>query len=481
MAYKVVIGLELHCELKTNSKIFSSARNSHNEIANANVSFVDLGFPGIMPVVNKEAVKKAFKCAMAINCETPNEFILDRKNYYYPDLPKGFQITQVTKPCGINGKFKVDVNGETKIVDIHDLHLEEDTASLDHFSNYSLIDYNRAGVPLIEIVTEPCLYSADEAVSFLESLRQVFIYCDISEAKTEKGQLRCDVNISLMEEDATELGTKVEVKNINSFNNVREAIEYEIKRQTELLDSGGKVIQETRRFDDEKRQTVSMRTKVDNVDYKYFIEPNIPPMAITEEWKEEIRDSIPVLAYERVQIYMDKYNLSRYDADILTKTIDNALYFEEAMKSGIDPKMLANFINTRVLGYVNQEEISINDITFSPSHLVELLNYVNKGTISTKQAKETFYECLKKKKTPKEIVEENDLAQIQDDSYIRNATIKVLDEKADIVKTYDPERPNVLDFFIGQIMKETHGKANPTLARKILKEEIEKRVSNEKI
>ena len=273
---KVVIGLEVHCELKTITKNFSASKNEYTNIPNIHVTPVDLGLPGILPVVNMEAVKKALKTAMALNCTNPDEVLFDRKNYYYPDLPKGYQITQVTKPMGKNGYLKIVMPDYEKDVLIHQLHLEEDTASLDHYSTYSLIDYNRSGIPLIEIVTEPCISTSDEDVKFLETLREVFIYCGVSEADSKKGQMRCDVNISLTDSD--QLGTKVEMKNINSFSSVKAAIEYEIKRQNEVLDKGEKVIQETRRFDEETLKTYSMREKVDAVDYKYFIEPNIPPL-----------------------------------------------------------------------------------------------------------------------------------------------------------------------------------------------------------
>ena len=298
--YKVIIGLEVHCELKTNSKNFSSAKNTYTNLPNINVMPVDLGLPGILPVVNKEACKKALKTAMALNCTTPDEIIFDRKNYYYPDLPKGYQITQVTKPFGRNGHVSFLVNGVEKTVDIHQLHLEEDTASLEHCTNYSLIDYNRSGIPLMEIVTEPCIYSADEAVRFLETLRNIFLYCEVSEAKSDKGQMRCDVNISLMKDTDTEFGTKVEMKNINAFTSVKAAIEYEIKRQTEILERGEKVIQETRRIDEDGK-TYSMREKVDAVDYKYYIEPNLAPVKITDEMKQEVKKEIPELEYSRVK------------------------------------------------------------------------------------------------------------------------------------------------------------------------------------
>ena len=285
--YKTVIGLEVHCELKSNSKNFSSARNGFSDIPNSNVSVVDMGMPGILPVVNKEAVRNSIKMASAMNCEIPKYLTFERKNYFYPDLPKGYQITQFKHPIGTNGYVMINVNGEDKKVLIHDTHLEEDTTSMDHYNDYSLLDYNRCGVPLLETVTEPCLNSADEAVAFLEGLRSIFLYTDTSYARSDKGQIRCDVNVSLMKEDATELGTKVEIKNINSFSSVKAAILCEVARQTEVLNSGGIILQETRRYDEESGITVHMRSKVDAIDYKYFIEPNIPKFKLDKAWLEE--------------------------------------------------------------------------------------------------------------------------------------------------------------------------------------------------
>ena len=270
--YKTVIGLEVHCELKSNSKNFSSSKNGYSTIPNSNVSVVDLGMPGILPVVNKEAVKNSIKMALAMNCEVPKYLTFERKNYFYPDLPKGYQITQFKHPIGTNGYVMINVDGVDKKVFIHDTHLEEDTASLDHYNAYSLIDYNRCGVPLLETVTEPCLNSADEAVAFLEALRSIFLYCDTSYARSDRGQIRCDVNVSLMREGDTELGTRVEMKNINSFSSVREAILCEVARQTDILDNGGKVLQETRRYDENSNMTYTMRSKEDAIDYDTFNE-----------------------------------------------------------------------------------------------------------------------------------------------------------------------------------------------------------------
>ncbi len=474
MKYEVTIGLEVHCELSTTSKVFSGAPNTYDAKPNNNISAIDLAFPGIMPVVNIEAVKKALMVAMALNCKLPDEILFDRKNYYYPDLPKGFQLTQMHKPVGVDGYLDIYVGDELKRVFIHDSHLEEDTASLDHYDDYSLIDYNRSGIPLLETVTEPCIHSADEAVAFLEALRRIFLYCGASEAKTDKGQMRCDVNISLAPIGSKTLGTKVEMKNINSFNNVKEAILYEIKRQSEILDRGEEVVMETRRFDDVKLKTARMRTKVEAIDYKYFIEPNIPPIKLDKEFLDEIKMSIPLLPFERSNLYVEKYNLTRYDANIIVKEKKIAEYFEKCLESKIDPQIIANWVNTRVIGYLSKYEIDIDDFFLKPEFLIELLTYMEKGTISTKQAKDIFYQCLEEKKTPSTIIKENNMEQITDEDSVRKVVLEVIEENKETALEYNPEKGRMLDFFVGQLMKKTKGKANPSLTVKLFKEELEK-------
>ena len=344
--YKAVIGLEMHCEMNCNTKVFSSAKNDFSEIPNINVRPVDMGFPGTLPTVNKEAIKKAIMAALILNCKIPEYMYFDRKNYYYPDLPKGYQITQMHNPVGVNGKIKIDFNGTTKEIFIHDIHLEEDSASMDHFTDVSLINYNRAGVPLLELVTEPCIESPEEAVAFLEEMRRIYQYADISEADTKKGQIRCDVNVSIMDVDSKELGTKVEVKNVNSFSNVYETIKYEIERQSKLKDEGryDEVVQETRRWDEESGTTKRMRTKADAIDYKYFVEPNIPKYKIDQSWIEEIEKCIPILPNERKIKYINEYGLSEYDANIIIKTKEYADYFEECVSLGMDKKIAATVI-----------------------------------------------------------------------------------------------------------------------------------------
>lgn len=478
--YKVVIGLEVHCELETHSKNFSSAQNIYSEIPNSHLSALDLGFPGTLPMPNKEAIKKALKTALALHCQTPNEIVFDRKNYFYPDLPKGYQITQMTKPMGKDGYLMIHVDGEDKKIDIHQLHLEEDTASLDHYGTYSLIDYNRAGIPLMEIVTEPCIYSSKEAVAYLEALRSIFLYCGVSEAKSDKGQMRCDVNISLMKDTDTQLGIRAEIKNINSFYNVKEAIEYEIKRQTEILDSGGTVVQETRRFDDHDMVTYSMRSKVDAIDYKYFLEPNIAPTKITEAFIQEIKSELPMLQYERIIKYMNEHELSRYDATILVKEKEVSDYYDEVIKEGADPKIASNWITSIILGYLNKNEVNIQSIFITPKMLTDLIKMVIDQVISIKQGKEVLYMALEEKKEPSVIVQDLGLKQIVDQGSIKQVVLEVLDEQVQAIDQYKMGRTNIVDFLVGQVMKKTRGQANPASTMVLLKEEIEKRIQESK-
>jgi aspartyl-tRNA(Asn)/glutamyl-tRNA(Gln) amidotransferase subunit B len=473
--YKVVIGLEVHCELETKSKNFSGAPNTFSMIPNENVSAVDLGLPGILPVVNEEACRKAIKTAMALHCYQPDEIIFDRKNYFYPDLPKGYQITQVTKPMGRDGYLDIRVGDAIKRVYIHQLHLEEDTASLDHMNNYSLIDYNRSGIPLMEIVTEPCMSSADEAVTFLEDLRDLFLFCEVSEARSNKGQMRCDVNISLMEEGSNVLGTKVEMKNINAFDQVRAAIEYEIKRQTEVLESGEKVVQETRRIADDGK-TYPMRKKVDAIDYKYYIEPNLAPVKLTNEYLEEIRKTVPVLKLDREEMYMEEYNLSLYDASVLAKNRKIADYFEEVLGYGSDTLLTVNFVTTAVLSSLKKLEISIDQFFITPKMLSGVIDLVYAKKISLDNAKKILYQAIEKKKDPLEIINESNISQISDDSKLLEFIKEAIDENPDQVRQYVEEgKDYVVNYFIGKVMQKSNRQANPNRSLELIKIELEKR------
>ena len=475
MALKVVIGLEMHCELNTKSKVFSKSLNSYNDVPNSLVTAIDLAFPGTLPIVNKEAVKKSIKMALCLNCEIPEVLIFDRKNYYYPDVPKNYQLTQNTKPIGINGKINVEVDGKLVPITIHDIHLEEDTASLDHYFDYSLIDYNRAGVPLLEVVTDPCIYSPDVAVAFLEHMRNIYKYTDCSEADTKKGQIRCDVNVSLMEEDATELGTKVEVKNVNSFSNVHAAILYEIKRQTNLIESGKKdeIIQETRRWDDETQTTIRMREKVESVDYKYYVDANIPKIKIDKEWIEEVRAEIPLLPLERKAKYIEDYNLSAYDAGVLVKTKEVSDYFEKCLDLKVDPKEASNWITSQIMGYLNKYDMEIQDIYITPERLLVILNHLTKGTISSKQAKELFFIVLEEQEEPDTLIEKHNIKQLDNDDELEAIINKILENNPSQIEEYKAGKSNLFDYFVGQTMKETRGKANPVKVKEILTDKLQ--------
>ena len=476
--YKVVIGLEVHCELETKSKNFSPAPNMFTEAHNINVATVDLGLPGILPVANKEAARRALFTAMALHCETPDEVIFDRKNYYYPDLPKGYQITQNTKPMGINGYLDILVNGHIKRVDIHDLHLEEDTASLEHYPKYSLIDYNRSGIPLMEIVTEPCMESADEAVTFLEDLRDVFLYLGVSEARSNYGQMRCDVNISLMKDTDTELGTKVEMKNINAFNNVRAAIEYEIKRQSEILNRGEKVVQETRRIAEDGK-TYSMREKVDAVDYKYFIEPNIPSTLITDDFLYELKSELPELKLDRYFKYIEKYNISEYDATILSKERSVADYFESVISSGCDVSLAVNFVTTTILSTINKLDIKIDELFITPDMLSGVINYVASGKMSLDAAKKLLYKAIDEKVDPNELIKKESLVQINDKDELLTLIRSCMDENLELVRQYvEDGNMSAGNFFIGQVMKKSNRQANPNISKELIFEELERRKNN---
>lgn len=482
--YKALIGLEMHCEIsKTKTKVFSSAENSYKETANTNIRPVDMAFPGTLPVINKKAVELALKASMILNCKQPEYIYFERKNYYYPDLPKGYQITQETKPApvGVYGSLTFDCHGEEKTVRINNIHLEEDAASLDHYSNFSTINYNRAGVPLLELVTYPDIHTAEEAVAFLETMRSIYQYANISDADSRKGQIRCDVNVSIMEQELDESkeenwGTRVEIKNVNSFGGVRDAINYEIERQIAMKEDGtyDSMEQQTRRFDEDSMTTVYMRSKVDAIDYKYFVEPNIPKFKISEPWLQKIRESIPALAKERKEKYINEFGLSSYDATILVKEKSISDFYEEVVSLGGDKKKASNWVTSIIMGYLNKNELEIEQLYLTPKMLVEIMKMVEDGKISSKQSKDVFAHVIEDQKEPKQVVEELGIEQTSDDGMIRGLVAKILDEHLDLVEKHK-NGGRVFDFFVGQVMKETRGKANPSLTATIIKEEIEKR------
>ena len=478
--YYVTIGLEMHCEIsETKSKVFSSAKNGYSEMPNTNIRPIDMGFPGTLPVLNKEAVRMSLMMSEILNCRQPEYMYFERKNYYYPDMPKNFQITQnPPEDCaGMNGYIDIiRPDGTSFRVGIDNIHLEEDAASMNHLYDTSTIDYNRAGVPLLELVTEPCLHSADDAVYFLEYVRAIYQYCGISEADSKKGQIRCDVNVSISDDEET-LGTKVEVKNVNSFGGVHDAIVYEIERQSELKDAGryDEVEQETRRYDEESGTTKHMRSKVDAIDYKYFVEPNIPKFKISKEWLEEIRKSIPELPYERKAKYIEKYGLSDYDAGILIKDIDVASYFEECLSLDLDPKVCANWITGNILGYVYKHDITIKELFLNPKRLSVILKNMSNGKISSKQAKELFFLTLERCEDHEAIMKEEGMEQISDDGALTSIVSEVLNENNSQIEEYKNGKTNMFDYFVGQVMKKTRGQANPVKVKEILTDELSKR------
>lgn len=477
--YNVTIGLEMHCEVsETNSKVFSSAKNEYTDIANSNIRPYDMGFPGVLPVVNKEAVKMSLMMSQILNCRQPEYMYFERKNYYYPDMPKNYQITQnPPEDCvGMGGYIDIErEDGTTFRVDIDNIHLEEDAARMTHLYDTSVIDYNRAAVPLLELVTGPCIHSAEDAVSFLEYIRAIYQYCGISEADSKKGQIRCDVNVSISDDDT--LGTKVEMKNVNSFGGVHDAIIYEIKRQSELKDAGryDEVEQETRRWDEETGTTIRMRSKVDAIDYKYFVEPNIPKYRIPQEWLDEIKKSIPELPYERKEKYIRDYNLSDYDAGILIKDINTADYFEKCISLGMDAKTAANWITGNILGYTYKYDVAIKDLFLTPERLNVITSSIKDGKISSKQAKELFYMVLEREEEPADIMKSEGIEQISDDGAITSVIIEVLNENKTQIEEYKNGKTNMFDYFVGQVMKKTRGQANPVKVKEVLTNELSKK------
>ena len=481
--YKALIGLEMHCEIsKTNTKVFSSARNSYDDTPNTNIRPVDMAFPGTLPVVNKEAVRKALMASIILNCKQPEYIYFERKYYYYPDLPKGFQITQETKPApvGIYGELTYEVGEETKTIRVNNIHLEEDAASSTHHEDTTTINYNRAGVPLLELVTEPDFHSAEEAVSFLETMRSIYQYANISEADSKKGQIRCDVNVSIMdasldEKDPNNWGTKIEIKNVNSFGGVRDAINYEIKRQIELKEDGkyDEMEQQTRRWDEESGTTIYMRSKVDAIDYKYFVEPNIPKFKLDKKWLEEIKATIPPLATERRDKYINELGVSPRDAKIIVKEKPLADYFEETVSLGANPQSAANWINSIILGHLNKMEKTIEELFLTPKMLKGLIDLVESSKISGKQAKEVLTKSLEEEKDPVKLVSELGMSQITDEAELTKIIKEVIEENPTQLESYK-KNPKLFDYFVGQVMKKTRGKANPALSAKILKQELDK-------
>lgn len=472
MKYETVIGLEVHVELSTESKIFCGCSTQFGAPPNTNTCPICLGHPGVLPVLNRRAVEYAMKAALALNCEIAEHTKFDRKNYFYPDLPKAYQISQYDQPIGQNGWIEIEIDGQKKRIGIIRLHLEEDAGKSMHQEGGfdTLVDFNRVGVPLIEIVSAPDIRSPEEARLYLEKLRSILLYTEVSDVKMEEGSLRCDANISLRPVGQKEFGTKTELKNMNTFSGVQRALEYEVKRQAALLDAGEKVIQETRRWDEGRKETIAMRSKEEAHDYRYFPEPDLVRLQIPREWVEEIRNSIPELPDSRKTRYVREYGLPDYDAGVITASKKLADYFEAAVATGADAKSISNWIMVELLGYMNKNNLEIDQVNMTPENLAKMVQLIEKGTISGKIAKTVFTEMLESGKDPETIVKEKGLVQISDEGAIREIVEKVIAANPQSVNDYRNGKERALGFLVGQVMKETKGKANPQLVNKLLVE-----------
>ncbi|WP_369901331.1 Asp-tRNA(Asn)/Glu-tRNA(Gln) amidotransferase subunit GatB [Bacillus manliponensis] len=476
MNFETIIGLEVHVELKTNSKIFSASPTEFGADPNTQTSVIDLGYPGVLPTLNKEAVNFAMKAAMALNCEIATETKFDRKNYFYPDNPKAYQISQYDKPIGENGWIEIEVNGKTKRIGITRLHLEEDAGKSTHTGEgYSLVDYNRQGMPLIEIVSEPDMRTPEEAYAYLEKLKSIIQYTGVSDCKMEEGSLRCDANISLRPVGQEKFGTKAELKNLNSFTYVQKGLEFEQVRQEKELLSGGIIQQETRRYDEATKKTILMRVKEGSDDYRYFPEPDLVELYIDDAWKEEVRASIPELPDARKARYVEDLGLPAYDAHVLTLTKEMSDFFEATVADGADAKLTSNWLMGEVLAYLNKQQKELQDVALTPAGLSKMIQLIEKGTISSKIAKKVFSELIEKGGDPEEIVKAKGLVQISDEGTLRKVVTDILDNNEQSIEDFKNGKDRAIGFLVGQIMKATKGQANPPLVNKILLEEINKR------
>ncbi|WP_017795914.1 Asp-tRNA(Asn)/Glu-tRNA(Gln) amidotransferase subunit GatB [Oceanobacillus kimchii] len=476
MNFETIIGLEVHVELKTNSKIFSPSTNEFGSNPNTNVNPIDLGYPGTLPVLNEEAVNFAMKAAMALNCEIATDTKFDRKNYFYPDNPKAYQISQFDQPIGENGWIEIEVNGEKKKIGITRLHLEEDAGKLTHGEDgYSYVDFNRQGTPLIEIVSEPDMRSPEEAYAYLEKLKNIIQYTGVSDVKMQEGSLRCDANISLRPIGQEEFGTKAELKNLNSFSYVQKGLEFEEKRQEKELLSGGEILQETRRYDEKTKETILMRVKEGSDDYRYFPEPDLVPLYIDEEWKERVRSEIPELPDARLERYINELGLSAYDANVLTASKQMSDFFEEATAQGADMKQVSNWLMGEVSAYMNKHYKELDELAITPEALAKMINLIEDGTISSKIAKKVFAELVENGGDPQKIVEEKGLVQISDPEQLKQIVNDILDENEQSIIDFKNGKNKAKGFLVGQIMKATKGQANPPLVNKILAEELNNR------
>ena len=476
MSWETVIGLEIHVQLDTRSKIFSGASTTYGSEQNTNTSLVDLGYPGVLPVLNKEAVMMAIKFGLAVDADISRRSIFARKNYFYPDLPKGYQISQYELPIVQSGSLEIQLNdGSKKVVGITRAHLEEDAGKSIHdkFSNETAIDLNRAGTPLLEIVSEPDIRSAEEATAYMQKVHQLVRYLKISDGNMQEGSFRCDANVSVRPTGQKEFGTRAEIKNINSFRFVENAINYEVERQIDRLENGDEIVQETRLYDPDRDETRPMRSKEEANDYRYFPDPDLLPLEIDEETIKKIRESLPELFDAKVKRYIEVLKIKESDAEEIARNMQIAEYFEATLESfSKDPQLVSNWILSEVIAVLNRENIEINDFYIEPNRLASLLSRIDDNTISSKIAKDLFSQMLTSDETADEMIEKQGLEQITDEDSITQFVTEVLDEFSEQKDQYLAGKEQVLGFLVGQVMKRSKGKANPKLVNELIIRQI---------
>ena len=464
------IGIEVHVELKSNAKVYSKAKNAYSNEPNTFVDVIDLGYPGVLPKLNEQVIKNALKACLACHCKINELMHFDRKNYFYPDLPKGYQITQQDTPIGYDGYLEIEVDGKKKKIGIERIHIEEDTCKSIHSLTGTLLNFNRAGVPLIEIVSKPDIASPEEAVAYVETLRETLLYLGISDVKIEEGSMRCDTNISLKEENAKEFGTKVEIKNIGSITNVGLSLNSEIQRQKELNNQGVKIIEETRRFDDNTNTTILMRVKETGNDYRYFPEPDIPYVKLPNEWLDEIRKNMPKLPNELREEYK-QLGLNYNNIKTLIANPDIAKFLDSL---SCDKVISSNLLTGDILAYMNKNKVSFEQLNLDSNLFVELVSMISNNELSSKQVKELLPVFLEKKESPKKLVKELGLVQISDTDTLLKIVRDVIKNNPNSVIDYESGLDRAIKYLMGQIMKESRGQANPQMANKLLLEELSK-------
>ena len=474
--YEVIIGLEVHAELSTKTKIFCSCPTEFGASPNTHTCPICMAMPGTLPVLNEKVVEYAVKAGLATNCEISRNSKNDRKNYFYPDLPKAYQISQYDRPLCEHGYVEIEKDEGKKKIRLTRIHIEEDAGKLNHdeFGGGSLVDLNRAGVPLIEIVSEPDLRSADEAEKYLKKLKSILEYIEVSDCKMQEGSLRADVNVSVRKKGDTKLGTRTEMKNMNSFRSITRAIEYEVDRQIDVIENGGKIDQETLRWDDVSGKTFSMRDKEDAQDYRYFPDPDLVAIKLSEEYIENIKNTLPELPESRKQRYLDEYKLSEKDAKIITSSKYLSDLFEEAIKICNNPKAVNNWIISDISRILNETEMEPIEIPFDAKQLGKLVILIDKGTISSSIGKKVLVELFENPRDPEEIIKEKGWIQISDEGAIKEVVLKILEANPQSIADFKGGKDKALGFLVGQAMKETKGKANPQLLNKMFLEELNK-------